>query len=714
MAESEDKPKQDNPQSSYKFWSKEMQSAEKRLRTFREQGNQTVDRYLGRIAGESYDEVETGWNGAPGIQTFRLNFFHKNIKTISAMMMGRTPSIDVSREFQDPDDDIARVASVILSRMLESDIAASGSDEPTIMRQSLMDRLLPGLGVARVRYDFSAQTDNVVELNKHLNESADLQYIHWQDFRWGWARTWKEVPWIAFRNYLSRDEATKRFGKEKARNLEYSEQKVSHEDGTNDTGEGNAKGNVQKAQVWEIWHKKTKKVYWWSDGSDMILDDKDDPLKLDGFWPMPRPLMANTTTTLFMPKADYIFVQDVYNEIDELGFRSATLTRACKAVGVYDGDEDSSIQRIFEEGIENQLIPVQGWGTFADKGGIKGTVDWVPIADVVNALQVVNQQLQGAMDLLYELTGMSDILRGAKTDQYTSDGTQQMKAKFGSVEIQSFQDEWARWVSELEALKAEVISKHFEPSTIIRQSSAEYLPLPDKPMVGEAIGLIKSPDVKWRVNIRPEDIAMADFAQLRNERVEFLNAMATYIQSTQAAVKSMGPGALPVLLEFVKFGMSGFKGADYMEGILDQAIEQAKQEAKKPQQDQNQGEQIKLQIEQIKQQGAMQKAQFELQKVQAKAQADVMVQRNKLQGEISKIQADLQADLTLEEREARNRQVEIMRELEANLTEIQANMQADLTVERAQAAYDIESQENDTDNKLQIISAQGTRNGGDS
>ena len=290
--------------------------------------------------------------------------------------------------------------------------------------------------------------------------------------------------------------------------------------------------------------------------------------------------------------------------------------------------------------------------------------------------------------------------------QYTAASSNQIAAKMGSIDVQALQDEFARFASDLESLKAEVIAKHFEPKTILKQSNAEFVPMADKPLVLPAVQLIKSPDVRWRVNIRPESIAMIDYAQLKSERTEFLTAMATYLQSAQAVVQAV-PGSLPILLEMLKWGMAGFKGSDYLEGTMDQAIEMAKQAPPQGQDDGKAKEgQLKLQTEQMRQQTEQMKIQGDLQKIQVKAQADMQNIQAKVQGELAKIQADAQRDGQLEDQQSQYALLEIAEELQAALVEIQAQTQSALTIEREQGRVDMAVDDNQLQNKITEIRAQ--------
>jgi len=686
--------KEKSPAQWHQHWQKEMDACEKRLRHYKKQGVQVVSRYLDDRQGQ----MDLSYDASRGGAT--LNLFHKNISTTLAMLYGNTPSVEVSREHSDPDDDIARVASLMFQRMLENDIEPSGEDLSTVLKASLQDRLLPGMGTARVRYEvmtttettLNPQTMQMEEIEVLDYENACIDYVHWQDVCWGWGRTWKEIPWWAFRSWMTKDEVIERFGEQIAKNIEYKNQTADGNSKSSSSSNPEQKDNIQKAEIWEIWEKKNKKVYWFSQGADLILDMRDDPLELNGFWPMPRPMVANPTTTMFLPKADFLFAQDLYNEIDELQGRIAVITRAIKVVGVYDKAAGDSAGRMLKEGIENDLIPVDNWAMFAEKGGLQGVIQWFPVQEIVGVLQTLQAVQQTKVEQLYEITGMSDIMRGANTDQYTSGGTQAIKAKMGSIGIQALQEEFARFASDLEGLKAEIISKHFSKETIVIQSNAGFLPEYDKLKVAPALDLMQSQDIKWRVQIRPESIAMIDYAQIQSERSDFLMAMSQYIQAASGAAQAI-PGSLPILMELMKWSLAGYKGAEYLEGTLDHAIDIAK---KSPLGEENKGpspEQMKMQIEQMKLEGAQIKQQGELAKIQAKAQADMQTQQMKIQGEMQKMQMDSDRDMSLEDQQTQNRLMEIAREMQASMSEIQANMQANITVEEAQARFDIASQE---------------------
>lgn len=671
----ESAPMERSPTGWHQYWSKEMEAAHKRLKSYIKRGNTIVNRYL--------DERQGGDDFRGGEIPYRLNLFHANVSTVLSMLYGRTPKIDVSREHHDPDDDTARVASLLLERILAVDSNPSSDEFSVAVRGALQDRLLPGMGIARVRYEYEVEvvseevidgisgTITVSEYEKLLDEQAPIDYVHWQDVRWGWCRTWREMPWLAYRSWMDKEKVTERFGATIANQITYKTQTPAGDGETNDVTDSKQKNNVQQAEIWEIWCKKDRKVYWWSEGAPAILDVEEDPLGLKNFWPSPQPMVANLTTSNFLPTADFTIAQDLYNEIDTLQTRISMITRAVKVVGVYDKNSEG-VQRMLEEGMENQLIPVDNWAMFSEKGGVKGQVDWFPAQDIVGVLSTLQGIRDQTIDLLYQVTGMSDILRG-QSSQYSGVGQDILKAKFASVRVQSLQDDFARFASELEGLKAEVITNLFSRVTIEKHSNAQFVPEFDKNLVPAAIDLIKSPEVHWRINIKPESIAMVDYAQIKAERTEFLTSMATFVQSAGSMVQSV-PQAMPILLEMLKWTMSGYKGADYLEGMLDQAIEMASNMPDQGQQ-QQQAEQQRQQAQQ----------QADMDKIQAKAQADLQVINAKGQMELQHLMAEHQAKMEQQMAKSQADLQKIAKDLKADLQVITTKLSADMQMERSQA-----------------------------
>jgi len=648
----------DTPTGQYKYYAEEIKASQTMLEKWHKKADKITKKFLGKSAGADRDNNES----------FKLNLFNSNVTTLKSMLYGNTPKIDVSRRFADQNDDIARVAGEMMSRMLNLDVQQNGQEVDCILQSALGDRLIEGLGCARVRYD--VQTTEIDGVEQLVSETAPVEYYHWGDVLWGWCRNWAEMPWLAFRSYMTKDEIAERFGEEFVEKITLKQQKPLTSDDSPDDSDMNSLW--KKAEVWEIWDKGKRKVCWISIGCDMVLDSKDDPLGLEDFFPAPPFLVANPTTSLYVPTPDYTLAEDLYNQIDSLQERISVISDAVKVVGVYDSSSES-IKNMLNSGMDNELIPVDNWALFGEKQGLKGQIDWMPLADIVNALDKLRELRSEAIGLLQQTTGMSDIMRGELGSQYEGVGQSEMKAKFGSVRVQALQDQFAKFATDLFQIKAEIISKHFSPQTIAQKSNMQFSP--DREYIPQAVALIKDYNKSLlRVDIRPESVAMVDYAQLKSERTEYISALSMFMQSAGPLIES-DPNAKPFLLQLLQWGLAGFKGAGEIEGVIDKAIEAAQQDAKQGQEKPDpamQEKQMDMQMEQTKQQG-------EQAKIKAKTEADAYLREQ-----------DYNFDLKLAQEQHNMKMQQVSSDMQRSLAETEAKLQADLLLEQVQAQANIQ------------------------
>lgn len=303
-----------------------------------------------------------------------------------------------------------------------------------------------------------------------IRESTPVDFVEWVDFftfpiR---ARNWAEVTAVGKRVYLSRDQAKKRFGVTigKAIPLE----KDNRGDRTQNTTLQAA--DEDKCQVFEIWSKEHETVFWVAIGYDHLCDRKEDPLHLENFFPCPKPLYANPTNNTLIPVPDFIQYQDQAIQIDELTQRIAMLTKSCKMAGVYNAAA-KDIQRLFNESVENELIPVDDFAAFAEKGGIEGNWSLMPIQvikDAINELMMVREKQVEDMD---RLTGINDIMRGTSDARETLGGVRLKTNNTGS-RLTMRQNEVARFARDTVRIMADIMSQHFSPQSLVEVSGALY------------------------------------------------------------------------------------------------------------------------------------------------------------------------------------------------------------------------------------------------
>ena len=600
----------------------------------------------------------------------RFNILWSNIQTLKPAIYGKPPNPEINRRFDDQND-VARVASTILERVISYEIHQFG-DFHASLSNVVDDRLLPGRGVAWLRYEpiietielepeitnvqevggeeygDSAETGEGLEKNglageepeqyeRIATETTPVDYVYWQDFAHLPARTWEEVTWVARRVYMSLEEGVERFGDE------FEQVPMTNSPDKKD-GEKETTQALKKAEVWEIWSKTEKCVYWIAADYEYILDHKEDPLEIEGFFPCPRPYFSTLTTGTLVPVADFVLYQDQADEIDDLTGRIRHLTKAMKVMGIYAADEPS-IERLLKEGNDGVLIPVKNWAAFVEKGGLQGAVQFMPLRDVAGALQQLYQSRETCKQIIYEVTGLSDIVRGASVASETATA-QQIKSQYASLRLNTMKDDMSRFARDILRMKAEIICSKYQPETLIKVSG--IMNTPDAQLAEQAIQMLKSETVRsFNIDIETDTLVQVDQQTEKQNKMEFLTAVGGFLEKAIQGGKE-APDLIPLMGELMLFGIRGFKVGRSLEGVFEkyisdtkQQIEQAKANPQPPQptpemiraQNETQNMQLKAQMEQQTHQAEMQLEQQKLQIEQSKLQLEQQIEATKAQNE---------------------------------------------------------------------------------
>lgn len=539
----------------------------------------------------------------------KFNILWSNVQTLSPALYDRGPNPNIERRNQD-DNDIGRVVSQVLERCDNYFVKTEHFDE--VMRQVVLDRLLGGRGVAWARYcpvfgespQITSSNDKE-EPGELYSEDVCIDYVDRRDFGHNVARTWAEVDLVWRKAYLKRAELIKRF----PQHGEHIPLDVKQSGDEKKSDEG------KKACIYEMWSKSEKKVYWIHKDYSAILDVKPDPLGLKGFFPCPKPVFATLTNKKLVPIPDYVQYQDQARELDNLTGRINMLTKALKVAGVYDSSAEG-VQKLLSESTENKLIPVDNWAMFAEKGGLKGTVDFMPIEQIAKVLIGIYDARERTKQDIYEITGISDVIRGA-TDPNETFGAQELKGKYAGLRLGAMQRDVARFARDLVEIITEIIAEHFDLDTIKTISGVKLLtmaekqqfsmsmqqaqmmaqqkvqvPPPDKKM----LNLMKEPsweDVEqvirqdmprcFIIDIETDSTIKVDQEAEKQARTEFLTATSAFMRE---AAQIQAPELKPLLMEMLLFGVRGFRAGRELETAFENAMDKIREASEQPQQPQ--------------------------------------------------------------------------------------------------------------------------------
>jgi hypothetical protein len=583
------------------------------------------------------------------------NILWANVQTLKSATFSRMPRPDVSRRHKD-NDPVARVASMLLERALDFEITHT-TDFQHALGSCVSDRFLGGRGTSWIRYEPIIETDDLFvseteidsdSVSEYLDiEQAPVDYVHWRDFGHQSARTWDEVTCVWRKVYMTRKMLRERFPEDKFGELA---NRIPLDASPDEPRQKMTEGVTKRAMIYEVWDKEEKCVYWISKSMGKILDERDDPLELEEFFPCPQPMYATLTNETLVPVPDFTLYQDQANELDVLTDRIKGLIDALKVRGFYDA-ANPDLNRLFTEGDNNTLIPVKNYAAFAEKGGLQGAVTFVDLNPIASALNVAYQAMGQVKQQIYDITGISDIIRGASVASETATA-QQIKGQYATLRLKTYQDEVARFASQILQIKAQIICQHFQPETIIKIGGAELLSQTDQQLVPQAIELLKdNPMRTFRVEIATDSMLYADEAQEKSDRVEFLQATSQFIEKAIQGAQAV-PELTPLLMDLLKFGVQGFRVGRTLEGEFDTFADKEKEKqmqlaSQPPAPQQPSPEMIKAQADQ-------QKMQMDAQIKQMEMQAEAQRETQRLEFDKYKVELENNTKVLIAEMGAKN------------------------------------------------------------
>lgn len=445
-------------------WLRAIKTADKAEKAWRDEVVRIVDRYRG-------DKQKKN----------SFNILFSNTDTLSPVIFNSVPKPDCRRRWSDADP-LGKAVAEVLNRALEFSIDTA--DFADNIQLNTYDYLLSGRAVARVRYVPQFQQiagKEVEESPEEDQQEADegyeelaweqviVEHVQYDDFRRGPGRTWEEVCWIAFKHNLDKEEIAERFGEDKAKLIAYAEAAEEDKEGISKKEDKIKDGT---AEVWEIWDREEKAVIFLSAGySGGLLSKVDDPLQLIKFYPIPKPAYAFIDPTSLIPVPLFAAYQQQADELDRVSARIDKVMACIKARGVYDSTLSEMSQLTSQP--DGALIAVQNYAAIADKGGLDKAIWMMPITELAQVLTILTQHRETVKQMIYEIMGLSDILRGSSNANETA-AAQNIKAQWGGQRVGRMQRAMQVYIRDLVRLMAEVIGQRFSIETLQGMTGLQY------------------------------------------------------------------------------------------------------------------------------------------------------------------------------------------------------------------------------------------------
>lgn len=562
------------------------------------------------------------------------NILHSNVETIVPAIYNSTPSPDI-RPRHSSNDPLSKMVADVYERGISTQIDDNRLDN--VMEAVAQDAFVSGRGIARLRFeadvedivevyvDEFGQEEEVITGQRVVNETVVYENVAWRDYREGPAKSWKGVPWVAFRHFISEQEL------ERIRN---DDMWAAQQDEKQD-----AESEEKDVDVWEIWCKDTRRVYFVVEAKGYVLSVEDDPLGLPDFFPMAAPVQPITATGKRTPVCPYAVYRKQAEELNRVSKRIQAILAGIKVRGGIAASSEA-IQDIARAG-DNELVPIADVEGLVATGGLSNAIVWWPIDTAITVLRELYAAREQIKASIYEITGISDIIRGHGAASETATA-QQIKTEWGSLRIKKMQRLIERQVRDLFVVTAEIMSRHFSPQALSMSAGMPLTPELEQALAGGVD--------HYRIDVESDSTVMADTSKRREEMARFLEGTAQFF-NVMAPLAAEAPESASTIAEIYGAFARQFNLGKSAEDGIDQLIEMARQKAQQPQQPDPQ-----QQAAQMEAQGKQQEIQLKMQEMQTDAQLkaaemdlkreEIALDREKLRLEAEKLRLEREKMMT--------------------------------------------------------------------
>lgn len=367
------------------------------------------------------------------------NILYSNTEVLLPSLYSATPKPDVRARFR---MDLKPLPELI-NRFLQvaSDPASPGGDcFDNAMSDAVLSSLVPGLGYVRIRY---------VE-----DRSFPLTYEsgHYKTIIWAKATRWAKVPWVAFAHSMTKQAMIAQF------NLKAEDVVKQY------VPSSEAEDEKDDCTVFEFWDKKTRKVYFLcEEWREKQLKISDDPLGMENFYPTPGLLNLTMRNGKMLPIPLYNYYRNQAEELNRVTVRLNKVLSAIRVRGAYNGLLGEDLKKLLGgDDLENDLIAAGEAGLLAQTGGFEKHIWMLPIDKMITVAQELYKAREAIKQVIYELTGISDIIRGSSVASETATA-QDLKNKWGTVRLRRMQTTVANYARDLFRMSVDCGADHIPP-----------------------------------------------------------------------------------------------------------------------------------------------------------------------------------------------------------------------------------------------------------
>jgi hypothetical protein len=416
----------------------------------------------------------------------KQNIFWSSVETLKPFIYFKPPVPYVERKSK-VNNPVEDMACKILEKALTHNLEAQDFDG--VIKYARNDFILSGLGLTYEKYVPTFKTIVAPVINENgvpvmqtseILESAKIEttYIDPKNLLTdcNHVAVWEDCAWVAQIIEMTKQEVIDQFGEDIAAQL--IERGFSMQEELD-----------RPTKVYRIWDKSGKRILYLSqEVKDRFLRIDEDVLKIEGFYPFAKPVFATLANDGLIPTPDYSEIKCQLDELDGVNARMKLTMQALKVSGAYDG-AFPELANLLDKDVT--LIQVSDFDKIREKGGIEGFVGFMPIGQYIDALAALAERRAQLMQAIYEITGVSDIMRGNSDPTETATAVTK-KTNFGTLRNQDRQNDFQRYLTDVLKIKAEILCEMLT-SELLAQYAEPNAPAE---IVMQAIQLLKTDKIR--------------------------------------------------------------------------------------------------------------------------------------------------------------------------------------------------------------------------
>lgn len=530
------------------------------------EGVSLVELWLKKIEAARAEEREWRTSAEKAIKIFEAdektpyNVLASNGQVLLPALYNSTPTPDVRRKF-DSGGPVEKMVVDIAERLISCEVDAQDYD--TEQRSVVRDSYVTGRGVLRIRYAPQVGDGDVIQA-----QSVKIERVEWDRFVRGPSGSWATMPWVSFIHDLTRDELIKlnpRIGASIG---------VGDKGGESDDNEvGRIESILQTTRVYEVWDKASRSVLFLSEKhkAEPIVVVRD-PLGLRDFFPVFRPLQPVQRVSSLTPVVPYDLYREQSEELNRITRRINKLTDQLKVRGLTDARIMADLERL-RQCDDGEYVGANDATALAQGSkGLEGSVLHWPMEPTVAALQQLYVQRESAKQIIDQISGVADILRG-EVDPNEKLGQTQIKQQAGSIRITDWQNEIARINRDVFRAMVEIFARWYEDQTIqvktglpTREQSEQAAQ--EQQVFPIALQAFRSEIASYLIDIETDSTIRADMTRNQEQMTQFMGVTGQFVQGMTAAGQAMPP-LIPAMIEVYTAFARKFKLGKQAEDVLD-------------------------------------------------------------------------------------------------------------------------------------------------